>query len=109
MSRIGGLADMNLTRRTWLGGAVSAGAGISVLPSSMPSAINIRQTETSPFNYGSALDALRAYALLELRSVGLPGMTLSVVDAEGFVALMTFGWADVDRGIPVAPNHVFQI
>jgi CubicO group peptidase (beta-lactamase class C family) len=47
--------------------------------------------------------------LLELRAIGQPGMTLCAIDADGFGTLMTFGWADLDRRIPVSTNHFFQI
>jgi len=40
---------------------------------------------------------------------GLPGMTVSVSDAEGFKAVITAGWSDIDLRQAVAPTHVFQI
>jgi CubicO group peptidase (beta-lactamase class C family) len=55
------------------------------------------------------MDALRAYAERELKTIGLPGMTLCVVDADGYLALLTLGWADVDRRIPVSTAHLFEI
>jgi CubicO group peptidase (beta-lactamase class C family) len=60
-------------------------------------------------NYDAALDALRDYARAELAAVGLPGMTLSVTDADGFTAVVALGWADVDQRIPMTPEHYFQI
>jgi CubicO group peptidase (beta-lactamase class C family) len=60
-------------------------------------------------DYSAALEALQAYAPRELKTIGLPGMTLCVVDADGFVALATFGWADVDRRVPVSTANLFQI
>jgi CubicO group peptidase (beta-lactamase class C family) len=53
--------------------------------------------------------ALRDYARAELAAVGLPGMTLSVTDAEGFTAVLALGWADMDQRVPMTPDRYFQI
>jgi D-alanyl-D-alanine carboxypeptidase len=100
-----------LTRRTWLGAAAATGAvaASAAWASTAPSNIALVQTGRSHHDYSGALDALRAYALLELKTIGQPGMTLCVVDTDGFGTLMTFGWADLDRRVPVSTNHFFQI
>jgi CubicO group peptidase (beta-lactamase class C family) len=104
---------MHLTRRTWLGAAAATGAVAAstafAAAGSAPSAFSNKQGERSRHNYSAALEALQTYASRELKTIGLPGMTLCVVDADGFVALATFGWADVDRRIPVSTAHLFEI
>ncbi len=104
---------MHLTRRSWLGAAAATGvmaAGTSFAAAGVvPSAFSVKQSGKSRHDYSAALEALQAYATRELNTIGLPGMTLCVVDADGFVALATFGWADVDRRIPVSNAHLFQI
>lgn len=102
---------MHLTRRTWLGAAAATGAMAASAAFASPpqSTLSVKQTGRSGHDYSAALDALRRYAALELQTIGLPGMTLCVTDADGFVALMTLGWADIDRRIPVSTAHLFQI
>jgi CubicO group peptidase (beta-lactamase class C family) len=60
-------------------------------------------------DYTAALAALRDYARAELAAVGLPGMTLSVTDADGFTAVLALGWADMDQRVPMTPDRYFQI
>jgi CubicO group peptidase (beta-lactamase class C family) len=102
---------MHLTRRTWLGAAAATGAVAAstafAVAGAAPSAFSVKQA--ARHDYAAALVALQAYASRELKTIGLPGMTLCVVDADGFVALATFGWADVDRRIPVSTANLFQI
>jgi CubicO group peptidase (beta-lactamase class C family) len=71
--------------------------------------VAIRSSGGSGHAYGPALDELVTYAGRELAAAGLPGMTVCVVDAEGFAAMRTFGWADIGRRIPVSPSHLFEI
>ncbi|MFZ5616437.1 MAG: serine hydrolase domain-containing protein [Pseudomonadota bacterium] len=56
-----------------------------------------------------ALKALEAYVDLHRAEWGLPGMTVCVVTRDGFEGFVTSGLADVDRKIPVGPDHLFQI
>jgi len=100
---------MHLTRRSWLGAAAATGAvaASTSFAVATPSAFSIKQG--ARHDYSAAFAALQTYATRELKTIGLPGMTLCVVDADGFVALATFGWADVDRRIPVSTAHLFQI
>ena len=102
---------MHLTRRSWLGAAAATGAVVAStsFATAAPSEFTIKQSGKARHDYSAALEALQTYAARELKTIGLPGMTLCVVDADGFVALATFGWADVDRRIPVATTHLFQI
>ena len=60
-------------------------------------------------HYAAALTALRTYALDEVGRLGLPGMTISVTDGEGFTALLPIGWADVERRVPLTSDRYFQI
>ena len=63
----------------------------------------------SDLDYRPVLDRLSAFAQAHLKVYGLPGMTLGVVDADGFAAHFQLGWADVEQRIPVGPDHLFQI
>jgi CubicO group peptidase (beta-lactamase class C family) len=108
---------MRLTRRGWisgaalLAGATATGTASAQAPSvgDSPAGAFVVRSAGAGHDYAPALEALRAYARAELAAYGLPGMTLSVTDLDGFVAVLPLGWADVDRRIPVGPQHLFQI
>jgi CubicO group peptidase (beta-lactamase class C family) len=112
---------MNITRRGWLGataaGAAAIGAPGLAAAQGAPGpagAIEIPPARfevaaSGPHDYGAALEALAAYARAELTALGLPGVTLSVTDSDGFTALLTLGWADVATREPIRPDHLFQI
>lgn len=116
--------DLKLDRRRWLklaavGAPGFAASGASVAPAvaradsparrASPARSQVLAKGKSGKDYAPALAALRSYIDLHLVEFGLPGMTFSVADADGFVALVTAGEANVDRGEPVAPHHLFQI
>ncbi|MBV8683677.1 MAG: beta-lactamase family protein [Caulobacteraceae bacterium] len=116
---------MSVTRRGWLAGAGAIGAATAVeahdvadqwrpaspQASERPPAPPFRVTApgAGTRDYTAALEALRAYALEEVQQLGLPGMTISVTDADGFVALLPIGWADVEHGLPLTSDRYFQI
>jgi CubicO group peptidase (beta-lactamase class C family) len=112
---------MRITRRGWIGAAGAiAGASASRVawadaggPPSDGHASPVGEFQLrSPgagHDYTATLEALRAYAHAELEAEGLPGMTLAVTDVDGFSAVLTLGWADIDRRVPVDPGHYFQI
>ena len=100
--------DSGLTRRGWIGAA-----GFAVLATgSAKAAITPRDFEVSHsggHDYAAALRALSEYAAVELDAVGLPGMTLCVVDSDGFTATLGLGWADAEARTPVTSRQLFQI
>jgi len=114
---------MEITRREWLGaGAAAAGASVFETARAAPTEPPGRPEAAAPsdgrflvrtpgagHDYSEALDLLRAYAIQELEAIGLPGMTLAATDEDGFSAVLALGWADVDRRVPLAPGHYFQI
>jgi D-alanyl-D-alanine carboxypeptidase len=121
---------MTLNRRDWLqlasltaaaGGlsskAAQATTGADPNPAqasapragSAPKAVAIVDSPGVSHEYAAALKALCQYVDTHRAAYGLPGMTVSVADAEGFKAVITAGWSDIDRREPVTPEHVFQI
>lgn len=57
----------------------------------------------------TALSALRRYAEQHVRDWGLPGLTLCVVDRDGFAGFITSGYANAETRTLVGPDHLFQI
>ncbi|GAA0294685.1 hypothetical protein GCM10009087_00560 [Sphingomonas oligophenolica] len=90
------------------GTAAASVAGIARATGN-PRAITVRDRGTSRHPYGAAIDKLVAYAERDLVTAGIPGLSLCLVDAEGFAAVVCLGWADMDRRIPMDPSHLFQI
>ncbi len=52
---------------------------------------------------------LMQFADAHRREHDIPGMTVAVADANGWQANFQLGLADVDRGVAVDANHLFQI
>jgi CubicO group peptidase (beta-lactamase class C family) len=116
---------MAVTRRGWLAGTaalavassveaqaqVRAAGGVATAPPVGVPAPEFRVTApgAGTRDYTAVLAALRAYALDEVGRLGLPGMTISVTDGEGFTALLPIGWADVERRIPLSSDRYFEI
>ena len=111
---------MTANRRDWLkltalaAGSVGVGVAAPVAmaaPSrpTSPPATAIVDTPGAGHDYRPAIEALRRYVDQHLAGYGLPGMALSLADAEGFSAVISAGWADIDRREAVTPAHVFQI
>jgi len=115
---------MRITRRGYLGLTVAA-AGMAAVQTASANASDsattqesaaaprgqfvIRNAGSGGHDYTDALAALRAYAIAEMDAQGLPGMTLSVTDIDGFVAVLALGWADVERRVPLVSENFFQI
>ncbi|MDZ7628053.1 MAG: serine hydrolase domain-containing protein [Parvularculaceae bacterium] len=96
---------MELDRRHFLGGAVfvaSAGAQAAV-------GARAAQSEGGSKADRKALKAIEVYMAEHRAAWGVPGMTLAVVTRDGFSGFAQSGLADVDKGIGVAPHHLFQI
>ena len=92
---------MELNRRAFMGSAVMAAglAGCQTVPD--------EKTAMSPAV--DRLQPLRDYMETHRATWGIPGMTLAVVTRDGFEGIATSGNADLERGIPVGPDHLFQI
>ena len=95
---------MDFNRRIFIGGAaLAAGFASGAGAEAKPVSIGGGKAEQK------ALKALAAYADLHRAEWGIPGMTLAVVTRDGFEGVVTSGLADVDKNIPVGPDHLFQI
>ena len=120
---------MAITRRGWIGASAALAAGaltsetVSGEARAAPAPATARASApVAPANpqweilstgtdrdYGAAMAALADYARAELDAYGLPGMTLSICDVEGFTATLALGWADREAKVPLTTGHVFQI
>lgn len=98
-----------MDRRSLLKGVALAGGAASALAAGRAAAAPAKTLSGQAAPYAPALAKLAAYAELHRKTLNLPGVTLSVADAAGFSALITVGFADVERGLPVTGDHVFQI
>jgi CubicO group peptidase (beta-lactamase class C family) len=105
---------MSVSRRAWLKmtalAAGAAGAGSAMAQAQRPPAVaTVTSQGSGRVDYGPAIEQLRRYIELHLSEYGLPGMTVGIADREGFTAVITAGWADLDRREPVRADHLFQI
>lgn len=99
---------MNIGRRGFLGAAalVAAAAGAAA-GQGRRTPIEVEAVDRR--RHADAMRRIADYAERHVADYALPGMTLAVVDAEGFTGFIRIGWADVDRREPVKPAHLFQI
>lgn len=97
---------MDVNRRIFLGSAVAAAGAVSYGTASAAGAV---QTQGGGKAEKRALKLIEAYMAEHRAAWGLPGMTLAVVTRDGFTGFAQSGLADVERGIEVRPDHLFQI
>jgi CubicO group peptidase (beta-lactamase class C family) len=98
---------MQTDRRALLSlGLLAAGAGIAGSARAAP-AMDVQGDPKSA--YRTALADIAAHASRHLEAYGLPGLTLALTTRDGLTALLRFGQADVERGVAVGPDHLFQI
>lgn len=115
---------MNITRRAWMGAAAASAAAIGApvvataqaTPTRMSGGTDIPRASfkvaapgVGGRDYRAALDALADYAHREVAELGLPGMSFSVTDVEGFTAVLALGFANLEAREPIRPDHLFQI
>lgn len=97
---------MDVNRRIFFGGAVMAAGAVSAAATG-----NARAAQSE----GGGKAEKRALKLIEdcmaehRAAWGIPGMSLAVVTRDGFAGFAQSGLADVDKGIEVGPQHLFQI
>jgi CubicO group peptidase (beta-lactamase class C family) len=94
---------MNYNRRLVLGAgaaAIALGAG---------GAAAATRSVGGSRGHRAALSSLSRYVEQHRDDWGLPGMTVCVVDRDGFTGFITSGHANVERRTPVHSNHLFQI
>jgi CubicO group peptidase (beta-lactamase class C family) len=101
---------MTIHRRNLLAGVgVAAAASSATATAAAVTPGPSRAWASGAGKYGQSLERLRQYVEQHRRAYGLPGLTLVVVDDQGYVGYVTSGYADLDSRTPVRSNHVFQI
>ncbi len=93
---------MQVNRRTFVGGAA--------LSAGLASAARANTHKTGGGRAeAKALSKLEDYVEQHRADWGLPGMTVCMVNRDGFSGFVESGFADIDRKIPVGPDHLFQV
>lgn len=83
--------------------------GASALGAAMLASAAAKRSKTAAGSGDADRDALDAYADLHRAAWGIPGVTIAVTSRDGEEWLVQSGLADVDKNIPVGPQHLFQI
>ena len=100
---------MNMNRRGLIGAAalpLAVAATAQAAPGAAPSHA---WTTGGADRYGGALERLRGQVEDHRSAYGLPGLTLVVVDADGYVGFITSGWSDIEGRKPVQATQLFEI
>ena len=98
-----------MDRRSVLKGAAVAAAALEFSAQAGTATAQVHGAGLPGKDYAGALAKLRAYADSHVSGYGLAGLTVTVVDRDGFSAEFQLGLSDVARKIPVGPDHLFQI
>jgi len=103
---------MGLDRRVVLGLAL-ASAGLATAAqageasSEMLAAVDV--SGDGAHRYAQAIIDIQRYGAQHRAANALPGLTLTLVDRDGFTGFLRFGYANTERRDPLRPEHLFQI
>jgi D-alanyl-D-alanine carboxypeptidase len=56
-----------------------------------------------------ALRRIDEFVAGEMQRAGTPGLALALVDRSGVISVRTYGYADIERRVPVTPSTRFEI
>jgi CubicO group peptidase (beta-lactamase class C family) len=91
---------MNLTRRAFSRGALSAALGGQLAAPAFAQA---------PADLTAAVAAIQRYGEAHRSHFNLPGMTVGLVTPDGQRRVLNFGFANADARTPITPGTLFQI
>jgi CubicO group peptidase (beta-lactamase class C family) len=94
-----------ISRRSMIGATATVAAAMA---NASPANASTSKSGGGPA-HAEALKKLEAYAEQHRANWGLPGFTICVVDRQGFSGFIRTGWADIDRKIPIGPEHLCQV
>ena len=105
---------MDIDRRAFLGSAALTTSFLAACQKQTGSASPDVEDTGSADTIATAPDdqvtgPLRDYIEQHRAAWGLPGMTVALVTRDGYEAVVTAGFADIEQNIPVRPDHLFQI
>jgi CubicO group peptidase (beta-lactamase class C family) len=93
---------MQLNRRVFVGASVIAGASAAAARATTQSNGGTHAEQTS-------LATLSRYVEQHRADWGLPGMTVCVVDRDGYSGFIRSGYARTEERVPIGADHLFQI
>jgi D-alanyl-D-alanine carboxypeptidase len=91
---------MELSRRSFTGGALSLAAA---------SSLTGRAAAQANRRVAQAIAAIRAYGEAHLRYFNLPGMTVGLVTPDGSRTVLNFGYANRDAKTAITADTLFQV
>jgi D-alanyl-D-alanine carboxypeptidase len=100
---------MGLDRRAVLGLALASASLAASAKAAETAAGEVEVHGDEGHRYGQAMADIQRFAVQHLHANALPGVTLTVVDSEGFTGFVRVGYANVERREPVRADHLFQI
>src|SRR6185295_15357235 len=106
---------MLITRRVLLSSGIKTGVGMAVLANIVQGAGLPGLIATPVFEpvqadrFRAAYQRLDEFVARHMSEMGLPGLTLALVDRAGTLRASEYGFADVKAGIKVSPQTLFEI
>ena len=94
----------------WLAGVLILASGCSDSASTEPEPTTLQYQEVAPDlgeSWSEAFTLLDRYARQQIDEWALPGMALSLTDADRLLGVWTYGFANLDARSPVQPDTLF--
>lgn len=99
---------MDVDRRAFIGGAALSASFLAACQKGTAATDSLPpQTVSGPDD--QVTGPLKDYVEQHRAAWGLPGMSIALVTRDGYEALVTAGYADLEQNIPVSPDHLFQV
>ena len=96
-----------VTRRGFLGWTAWTALGLGA--GRILGAPGLSAQEAAAVEPSAALRTLDTFIERHCREMGIPGLTLGLADRKGVIAAKTYGHADIKTGLPLTPQHLFEI
>lgn len=100
---------MDIDRRAFIGAAALSTSYLAACQKAAPAPEDAPLPQTSTVPDDQVTGPLRDYIEQHRAVWGLPGMTVALVTRDGYEAVITAGFADIEQNVPVRPDHLFQI
>jgi len=100
---------MDIDRRAFIGGATLSASFLAACQKSTNAPENAPPSNTPLVPDDQVTGPLRDYIEQHRTAWGLPGMTVALVTRDGYEAVITSGFADIEQNIPVGREHLFQV
>jgi D-alanyl-D-alanine carboxypeptidase len=103
------MAHDRLSRRSFLAASGLSASAVAAAGTSFFWTAELRGQMPMPKATGPLNEKLDAYVAAYMAAMNAPGLTLGLTDADKTLRTACYGYANVDRRLPVSADHLFEI